>query len=265
MTNPETEQNRTIQIDVNGIVEYDIHLGIRGRDEKITYSIKRKDGCIVADISIDEWVAKYGEDDLAAVMYKLHDREAFGYILPDVKCLAELLEFTEEKTNELIAYTWGRIRAGQDDAIKEMVDKRGYYGYVVRSETLPAAYTIGLRHMGLPDICIGCNVTAEVASSVFETLIEKWRTEGYTEGRIANVLEGYDIYVPPLRAANLPWHEELLGIPKFYNQHPDYDKLDKTKYPVVAQVYLPDINNRFPHEEGYDGTMTQPEICTAVA
>jgi hypothetical protein len=176
--------------------------------------------------------------------------------------LMEILDFPAEECAAAQEQIKSLLISVIGDAVLTGVNNRGYHIWYVGGEW---SYTVGLRSIGLPDLYISAGIPAAETSNLINDIVQRMKG-GTVLGDIPDLL--YGKYTFQAAAVDDPatdvYPEYGLGIPKFYNNHPEYDKLNREVYPEVVQILIPDKNNVLPTQFGYLHEEYPQRVCPSL-
>ena len=248
-----------ITMEVNSIRDYSLHIRENVSEHGGYISIKPSDDGseLTAKLDVDDEAT----DSIKRKLRNTYDNDNIYGIIGLVNSTAKEFGFNVVDGEALKNIAFNLFRNVHDSTIVDMVEKHGFYIWAVSGGEASYAYTVGLRSKNLPDITIGTLIADKnTLYSIVKNLVDSWLTNGVKYGKISDIIKGYDVYVSDKDDSDKKWEEHLLGINRFYTINPQYDKLVEPSYPNVVQVYLPDENNLFQHENGFDNSFKQMAI-----
>lgn len=123
-------------------------------------------------------------------------------------------------------------------------------------------YTIGQANKNQPDVIITCNMNANTAAYILNDVCNRIEKGELTEGRSDEILSGFDAYLLPCTLNSSHLHDEYVVQAQ---SHYARQNITSAKY---WQLVLPDTENLFPWDEGYNKANTmppQPVFCEPTA
>jgi hypothetical protein len=143
------------------------------------------------------------------------------------------------------------IHDRMEDIVRENVAKYGCHVMLIdEDDTNPAfAFSIGLtRTYGQPElICFG--LRSKLMHSMINEVASRYaRGEVFREGaRLSELIEGFDCELRPMSKAR---YREYLGYARWFYDGDDFE---------VFQIVYPDMDGRFPWDEGFTRGDLQPQ------
>lgn len=118
------------------------------------------------------------------------------------------------------------------------------------------AYSIGLTEKGWPEVLLIGNMRPQIIEIILTDLVKSWIAAGEVKmGDNDGLIVFPDMSEHPLRVVEVP---SRLAVEKFCCQVQNFYEKEDVK---VVQVLWPDVNGKFPGEEGYDAlNMKQPVV-----
>lgn len=190
-----------------------------------------------------------------ALMVEILNSKDYG-ILGWVEAIGKKLEMPTDDFTTMMHRTYTMVACETNVFIRNEINTVGFHINVVDksvgSDKCKYGYTIGLHNRGLPDIITATDTCSRnLFVGVVYELVNKWRENGITYGRVSGILVDFDLYVEDPTGKILPFQDKPFGIPKVYEEYEGLDNLDREKYPELIRIYFPDSNNKFSFEEGY--------------
>lgn len=107
-------------------------------------------------------------------------------------------------------------------------------------------YTVGLTNYGLPELAILANVPPHTAQTLMHDVAMRAMESKkmVLNERIADVLVDYDVRLQRVKDRRKAFDKYTVQVPFILEEHEDDIE--------VVQVILPDTENRFPDESGYN-------------
>ena len=122
----------------------------------------------------------------------------------------------------------------------------------------PFLYTIGAAKSGIPDIFMSGRVPPQMAAITLNQLCHKLRENGVRFGLYNDLLEGrYNMALLPCNANLDILHDEFVVRNEAYFNLTSNARDLPSDMPRYAQLFVPDSNNLFPWNDGYDTRQNQ--------
>lgn len=113
-------------------------------------------------------------------------------------------------------------------------------------------YTIGQAKKDKPDVIISCSIDANNAAYILNDVCDSIENGELTEGKTDQVLNGLDVCLLPCTLNLSRLHDEYVVQAQAYYER---NNINNATY---WQLVLPDAENLFPWDEGYDKNKTMP-------